>query len=148
MQPDVIYADGLRFECTRCSKCCRDTPGYVFLSEADIEPLAGALGLARQIFLQRYCRRVRFGPARRLSLKEKPNVDCILWEKDGCSVYEARPLQCRSYPFWSSCVSSAEEWQYHARQCPGIGAGPLHTREEIEGWLAMRTREPFIEVEG
>jgi len=148
MQHDVIYAHGLRFECTRCSKCCRHTPGYVFLSETDMETLSAALGVSRHVFLHTYCRRVRFGPVHRISLKEKSNVDCILWEGGGCSVYEARPLQCRSYPFWSSCVSSEEDWQYQARQCPGIGAGPVHPREEIERWLAMRTQEPFVEAGG
>ncbi len=145
---EPFYSDGLRFGCTRCSKCCRHTPGYVFLSEADIEPLLRALSVPRQTFLQGYCRRVRFGPVQRLSLKERPNVDCILWEDGGCSVYEARPLQCRSFPFWSSCLSSMEEWQFHGRQCPGIGTGPLHSRKEIEGWLAQRISEPFIEVGG
>ncbi|MGA2614974.1 MAG: YkgJ family cysteine cluster protein [Spirochaetia bacterium] len=148
MAKDVFYNTGLRFACTRCSKCCRLTPGYVFLSEADIAPLVAALGVERQAFFHRYCRRVRFGPVLRLSLREKPNVDCILWENGGCSVYEARPLQCRSFPFWSSCLSSPEEWQHHARQCPGIGTGPLHSRQEIEKWLAQRMKEPFIEVGG
>ncbi len=148
MPQDVFYKKGLRFECTRCSKCCRHTPGYVFLSEADIELLVAALGVPRQASLLQYCRRVRYGPVQRISLKEKQNVDCIFWKDGGCSVYEARPLQCRSYPFWSSCVSSPEEWEHHARQCPGIGTGPLHSREEIESWLAQRIKEPFIEVGG
>ena len=145
---EPFYSDGLRFGCTRCSKCCRHTPGYVFLSEADIGPLLRALTVSRQVFLQKYCRRVRFGPVQRLSLKEKPNVDCILWEAGGCSVYKARPLQCRSFPFWSSCLVSVQEWQFRGRQCPGIGTGPLHNREEIEDWLAQRIKEPFIEVGG
>jgi Fe-S-cluster containining protein len=148
MPGKTFYEDGLRFECTRCSKCCRHTPGYVFLSEEDIGPLLSALNLSRHDFLRLYCRHVRIGPAHRLSLKEKPNVDCILWEGGGCSVYAARPLQCRSFPFWSSCLSSADEWELHARQCPGMGKGRLHSREEIEGWLAQRLREPFIEVGG
>jgi Fe-S-cluster containining protein len=146
MPGKMIYDNGLRFECQRCSKCCRHTPGYVFLSEADIAPLLSALNVSRQDFLLRYCRRVRFGPVQRLSLKEKPNVDCILWEGGGCSVYAARPLQCRSFPFWSSCLSSPEEWSFHAEQCTGIGQGRLHSREEIEGWLNQRLKEPFIEV--
>jgi len=148
MRGDVFYENGLRFECTRCSKCCRHTPGYVFLSEADIGPLLTALGVTRHVFLNKYCRRVQFGFAHRLSLREKPNVDCILWEFSGCSVYEARPLQCRSFPFWSSCLSSAKEWEFHARQCPGIGKGRLHSRDEIEGWIKQRLKEPFIEVGG
>jgi len=148
MSARTFYENGLHFECKRCSKCCRLTPGYVFLSEADIEPLLSALNVSRQDFLRLYCRRVHFGIAQRLSLKEKPNVDCIFWEGGGCSVYAARPLQCRSFPFWSSCLSSAAEWDFHARQCPGMGEGRLHPREEIEAWLARRLAEPFIEAGG
>ena len=146
MDHDVFYRDGLQFGCTRCSRCCRHTPGYVFLSEADVDRLVPALGVSRQDFFQRYCRRVPFGLAERLSLREKPNVDCILWDNGGCAVYEARPLQCRSFPFWGSCLSSQEEWQLHARQCPGMGNGPRHSREEIERWIALRMKEPFIEA--
>ncbi|HVO39138.1 MAG TPA: YkgJ family cysteine cluster protein [Spirochaetia bacterium] len=141
-----FYSAGLRFQCTRCSRCCRHTPGYVFLSEKDVAYLLPRLQVERSEFLRRYCRRVRFGPVTRLSLKEKPNLDCILWENGGCSVYDARPLQCRSFPFWSACVSSAEEWEFHAGRCPGIGTGPLHDRKEIERWLALRLKEGFIEA--
>jgi uncharacterized protein len=143
---DVFYQSGLRFECTRCSRCCRHTPGYVFLSSADLDMLSSALGKSRQETLREYCRRVPLGLAQRISLKEKANFDCILWENGGCSVYEARPLQCRSFPFWSGCVSSLEEWEHHGRECPGIGRGALHSLREIEKWLARRRKEGFLEA--
>jgi Fe-S-cluster containining protein len=141
-----FYDSGLQFECARCSRCCRHTPGYVFLSEIDLEKLAGAVGSGRQEFLRVYCRRVSFGIANRISLKEKANLDCIFWENGGCSVYESRPLQCRSFPFWSACVSSPEEWGHHARQCPGMGKGTLHPKKEIEHWLTQRLKDGFIEA--
>ena len=146
MTQDVFYAGGLRFECTRCSKCCRHTPGYVFLSEVDIERLVGALSVSRQTFLREYCHRVQYGFVHRISLKEKSNLDCTLWNDGGCSVYQARPLQCRSFPFWASCLASPEEWRFHGRQCPGIDTGRLHTRQEIDGWLALRLQEPLIDA--
>jgi uncharacterized protein len=146
MSSEVFYKAGLRFECTRCSRCCRHTPGYVFLSSLDLDVLAAALGRDRQDVLREYCRRVPLGLARRISLKEKANFDCILWENGGCSVYKARPLQCRSFPFWSGCVSSPEEWENHGRQCPGIGQGALHSKQEIEKWLQQRLKEGFLEA--
>jgi Fe-S-cluster containining protein len=146
MANDVFYQSGLRFECTRCSSCCRHTPGYVFLSSADLDVLSLALGMNRQDVLRTYCRQVPLGLARRISLKEKANFDCILWENGGCSVYQSRPLQCRSFPFWSGCVSSLEEWEHHGRQCPGIGRGALHTRQEIDRWLEQRHIEGFLEA--
>ncbi len=143
---DPFYESGLRFECTRCSRCCRHTPGYVFLSPADLVALCGSLRLSKEEFLRQYCRTIDLGVARRVSLTEKQNLDCILWEKDGCSQYAARPMQCRSFPFWSACVSSREEWEDHARNCPGMGRGPIHTREEIQRWLARRAQKGFLEV--
>ncbi|MGA2977432.1 MAG: YkgJ family cysteine cluster protein [Spirochaetia bacterium] len=142
---EVFFSSGLQFECTRCSTCCRHTPGYVFLSSADLRSLARAMGMEEHEFLTLHCRKVDIGLAQRISLKEKSNLDCILWENGGCSVYEARPLQCRSFPFWSACVASREEWERHAKQCPGIGKGAVHSRREIEAWLARREREGFLE---
>lgn len=139
-----FYDSGLRFECARCSKCCRHTPGYVFLSATDLEILARSSALSVEEFRSRYCRTVDMGMAVRVSLREKPNLDCILWENGGCSRYEARPLQCRSFPFWSACVSSLEEWRNHGRNCPGMGNGPVHSREEIDGWLDRRREEGFL----
>jgi len=140
----VFYQDGLRFECTRCSRCCRHTPGYVFLSEKDVGRLASRLGIESAEVLRRYCREVDVGLARRISLKEKRNLDCILWADGGCTVYDARPLQCQSFPFWSSNVSSVEDWELAARQCPGMGKGPIHPRSEIDRWLSRRREEGFL----
>ena len=140
-----FHRSGLRFECTRCSKCCRHTPGYVFLSPADLTRLARAKGISEDEFRRQYCRVVDLGLTKRLSLTEKPNLDCILWENGGCSMYEARPLQCRAFPFWSSVVASRESWEEHAKGCPGMNRGPVHPAEEVEQWLRRREREGFLE---
>ena len=71
-------------------------------------------------FREKYCRVTDFGIVSRLSLTEKPNNDCIMWKEGGCSVYEARPLQCRSFPFWSSNVEDKAAWESAAVDCPGI----------------------------
>lgn len=148
MSEELFYKNGLRFECTRCSKCCRHTPGYVFLSSKDVDALARALGVSHQELVEIYCREIDLGLTTRISLKEKANFDCIFWENGGCTRYHARPLQCRSFPFWSGCLGSREEWDLHALQCPGMNIGPLHSRREIEGWLARRNEEKFLEVQG
>ncbi len=48
-----------------------------------------------------------------------------------CSVYSARPAQCRSYPFWPSLLHSPESWQQEAGYCEGIGRGPVVPPESI-----------------
>src|SRR5262249_1390597 len=38
------YQDGLRFECTRCGKCCSGFPGFVWVSEAELQAIADFRG--------------------------------------------------------------------------------------------------------
>lgn len=143
-EPDAVYRDGLRFSCTRCSRCCRHTPGYVFLSAQDLERISRALGVDAAEVRRRYCRPVRVGGFTRVSLQEKPNLDCIFWDRKGCSIYAARPLQCRSFPFWSANLASRESWEEQAAACPGIGSGRRHSRSSIRRWLARRVAEPLL----
>jgi len=64
-------------------------------------------------------------------------------------VYEARPTQCRTYPFWSNIVDSEESWNRESRECPGIGIGPLHGPEAVSEALAKRRVEiPILEPKG
>jgi hypothetical protein len=143
-ETDLVFRDGLRFTCTRCSACCRHTPGFVFLSARDLARIARALGVDTAEARRRYCRPVRIGAFIRISLQEKPNLDCILWENGGCSVYASRPLQCRSFPFWGPNLASRESWEEQAAACPGIGKGRLHGRSRIQRWLARRVADPLL----
>jgi len=137
-----FYMEGLRFSCTRCSACCRHEPGYVFLSKNDLELLAGALKMEYSGIVEKYCLWIPApGGEKQLSLREKPNYDCIFWQ-DGCSVYQARPLQCRTFPFWKSTLSGPDAWK--SLLCPGIGKGTLHSREYIESCLTKRNAEPVL----
>jgi len=123
------YADGLRFECGACGRCCGGGPGYVWTSEAEAETIARHLGLEAKEFRRLYARRLWRG----LSLKEKSNYDCILLDGAGrCSVYPVRPRQCRTWPFWPSNLVSPEVWEAAAGRCAGIGSGTLWRLEEIE----------------
>ena len=36
----------------------------------------------------------------------------FLTREGGCGVYEARPVQCRAYPFWPRVLKSPETWNH------------------------------------
>ncbi|MBU0928428.1 MAG: YkgJ family cysteine cluster protein [Spirochaetes bacterium] len=140
-----FWSDGLRFECARCSACCRHEPGFVFLSATDLERLLGHFGLAFRAFFDTLLRTVDVGTGYAISLREKPNNDCILWTEDGCSAYEARPVQCSTYPFWQGVLDAPEDWDREAEDCPGIGRGPIVPRDAIgERLLSRRANPPLI----
>ncbi|MDR2103673.1 MAG: YkgJ family cysteine cluster protein [Treponema sp.] len=142
MSKQPFYAEGLRFSCTRCSVCCRYDPGYVFLTEKDVGILAALLKMGYNDFIEVFCRWIPSGGgSESLSLKEKANYDCIFW-KHGCSVYEARPLQCRAFPFWPSLLRFAASWKQ--ADCPGMGKGVLHSMADIEAWLKEQAAEPVV----
>jgi len=148
MEKAVFYSSGLKFSCKRCSLCCRESTGYVYLSEADLQKLITTLNLNRENFINTYCRWVTdWNGNETLSLKEKSNFDCILWDK-GCAVYADRPLQCVTFPFWQSIISSKENWEMAASSCPGMNKGDLHTPQEIERVKELRASLPIISRTG
>src|SRR4051812_18931988 len=52
------YADGLQFSCTQCGNCCTGGPGYVWISNVEIERLAQHLNISKKDVMSRYCRRI------------------------------------------------------------------------------------------
>ena len=122
------YADGLRFECTRCGKCCTGTPGYVWVTEEGLEAIADFLGQPLDEVRATRTRTAHRG----LTLREKANGDCVFYDRtEGCTIYPVRPPQCRTWPFWESNVASPEAWQQTCDVCPGSGTGELIPAEEI-----------------
>ncbi len=126
IDPDLIR-DGLRFTCTECGQCCTGEPGYVYVTDEEIAAIARLLDVPEDEFRARATRPAPGGT----SLKERANGDCIFLRGTRCLVYEARPTQCRTYPFWPANLASAEAWNAAAADCPGIGEGRRWTADEI-----------------
>lgn len=123
------YAAGLRFTCRRCGACCTGEPGHVWLGPGEAEALATRLGMTVEAFRERYARLV-YGLS---SLREEEDGRCVLFEPGtGCVAYEARPRQCRTWPFWPRIIADPEAWRREAAGCPGMDSGELHGRERIE----------------
>lgn len=125
--PSPWYRDGLCFECQCCRACCRGEPGYVWVSEAEIAALAAALGRDAEGFRREHCREA----GGRTSLCERPDGDCVLLGADGCLAYEARPAQCRTFPFWPEHLDRPAGWERLGRECPGVGRGRRWALKEI-----------------
>jgi len=130
MSEQPWYAEGLRFKCSQCGDCCTGAPGYVWVNKAEIAALAEEIGLELDEFEQKYVRKIGI----RKSLVEFPNGDCVFFDGESrkCTVYHARPRQCRTWPFWRSNLRTAETWAETREVCPGSGRGKLYQLEEIE----------------
>jgi len=133
------YAAGLAFECQNSGNCCSGPPGYVWVSSTEIQAIARHLGRPDGVLGKRYIRRVGLG----ISLREKPNGDCIFLERGAggctsCAIHPVKPTQCRTWPFWDYNLASPERWNEVARGCPGMNRGPVHTFVQIETQRLMK----------
>jgi Fe-S-cluster containining protein len=153
------YSGGLNFTCTQCGNCCTGGPGYVWISGREIVRLARHLQLTPAQVVERYCRKVNG----RFSLNERRNArgeyDCVFMTTEpvrpapadssghdtavvqtrrSCSIYAVRPLQCRTWPFWTSVVRTPEAWRAAGKTCHGINRGEHFSHERIESLRTAR----------
>lgn len=124
------YHEGLAFECTGCGDCCSGAPGFVWVDEQEIAALAAEMKMSVDDFDRKFVRQVGLEK----SLVEYPDGDCIFLDPESrkCTVYEARPIQCRTWPFWSSNLKRKSDWKETCRVCKGSGQGQVHSLAEIE----------------
>ena len=124
-----FYADGIKFQCQDCGGCClsRGEYAYVYLTAGDRKHLADHLKNSTREIAIKYTDKTDG----LLHLKD-PAKDCLFLEDGRCSVYEARPSQCRSWPFWPENMKKKVWGNDIASYCSGIGQGRLYSAEEIE----------------
>ncbi|MGE4488059.1 MAG: YkgJ family cysteine cluster protein [Kiritimatiellales bacterium] len=84
------------FKCHQCGACCRWS-GHVLLNDGDVTRLAAAAGMTEEALIARYT--VLAANRRQLSLADQEDGSCVLLDGNRCSLYDARPDQCRDFPF-------------------------------------------------
>lgn len=126
---------GLRFECTQCGQCCTGPPGHVGFTDEEARAIAKHLGLTDEAFRARYTQQTPNGQ----SLAEVQTVhgfDCVFLDRTTipgkaiCGIYEHRPTQCRTFPWWPENLATKRRWEALARTCEGVGRGnfvPIET---------------------
>ncbi len=131
------YADGLRFECTMCGACCTGAPGVVRYTPEEASRIARRLCVTVEEFTRRYTHAVGKGRRSLNEIETEHGFDCVFLDRASspgkaiCSLYEDRPLQCRTFPWWPENLRSRQEWRSVARACEGVGQGRLVPISEI-----------------
>lgn len=119
----MITKEGFNFnfdenKCNECGgKCCIGESGYIFLNINEIKKIAKFLNMDFETFTMKYIRKV----GDRYSLIEKNHTSgkaCIFFDDiKKCSIYDVRPQQCRTFPFWDSFKNNPNG---ACRECPGV----------------------------
>jgi Fe-S-cluster containining protein len=83
--------------------------------------MARELAMTDDRFVERYVRRV----GGRLSLREDASRSsggrcALLAGANTCTVYAARPAQCRTFPYWPNVLQDPDAFDSARATCPGI----------------------------
>lgn len=128
--------DKFNFDCQRCGTCCTWPPG---INPNELAELSEFLGISKTEFFNKYTETVKH-PEYGLKVKLiKKGGHCIfLKREDGkasCSVYEAKPRQCRGIPLFEYADVSGNvdpEKCFKLSVCKGLDKGPEHT---VSDWI-------------
>jgi len=105
--------------CFTCQgRCCTGESGYIYVTKSEIEKIAELLELDVREFVSKYL----FKKMYKYSIKEikyNSSFECIFYDREsnGCKIYEARPTQCKTFPFWDYYKTRVDELKL---ECPGI----------------------------
>ena len=138
MKKSNWYDEGLRFQCTSCGKCCTGSPGYVYLSLQDLKRLSEHFQLTEEEFTKKYARWV---DGQYALLDRAGSGDCLFLQYNQCTVYEARPTQCRTFPWWVYHLREPSDWEEAAKRCERINhpdapvVSSLHIQEQCLTYL-------------
>ena len=117
----VLGRDSFAFSCTRCGNCCRG-PGSVYFSKQEFGAVVEYLDLNRAAEKKLRASLIQHEENGYL-VHNTPKACRFLDEKNGCSIYPVRPMQCRTFPFWASFFETPEDLDYLKAECPGVRSG-------------------------
>jgi Fe-S-cluster containining protein len=146
----------LPFACTSCGKCCR-TKGAVYLSPQELQEAATLRQLSPFDFTQQYASHT-LGPldfdetSTWIRLREEEG-SCVFLDDNlqQCTIYQARPVQCRTYPFWPTILQSSTSWNDECRRNDDDTDNPLPQWTRVDGGcegMKLLSDDTFIAGQG
>jgi len=141
------YDKSISFACTSCGKCCTSKNKVkVFLNDSEINQISNYLQISTDHFISYYTDLIYDNKKkdnhseevlRYITLKSKgydgkqhqqqPQQQnrCIFLSSSSeninkCSIYEVRPTQCRTYPYWPQHMIGRAEWLSESLNCEGM----------------------------
>lgn len=91
------------FKCRNCGKCCNAFYAQINITIGDLIRISGFLEKPISYILRNFIGINPFGDPEKptkFSYELGINMPCLLRKNERCSVYEARPLNCRLFPYW------------------------------------------------
>lgn len=138
-----LNSDSFDFLCQKCGNCCRGT-GEVFFSKNDILNIREYLNWSDRDYHQQIKNFIQ-SSLNGYFVHFSSGSCYFLKGKNRCRIYDVRPVQCRTYPFWHSNFNSREDVLQLKEECSGSlkGDGEKYSiKETIQN--IHNTAEKFL----
>ncbi|WP_321777860.1 YkgJ family cysteine cluster protein [Sulfurimonas sp.] len=105
--------------CSDCEgRCCTGESGYIYVTKAEIQNISKLLNFKEEDFVKDYLYKKGY----KYSIKEikyDDSYECVFYNRDikACSIYDERPSQCRTFPFWDYYKTRLDELK---KECSGV----------------------------
>jgi len=144
------YPKDVRFRCIKCGICCRNTKErirHILLQDSDVERIAVTARKSVEEFAKEIAGHEPYVYELR---KTEEQGKCVFLEDEQCTIYSARPLICRFYPFELRIARNGRREFLYTTECPGIGKGKKLTGNyfrkllrqlEVQGSLQEEIKE-------
>lgn len=102
----------------------------------EAEAMAARIGVTFERFMDEYTHDTPAGRSLR-EVAGAHGLDCVFLDRTTmpgkaiCGVYEDRPSQCRTWPFWEGNLGSESDWKRAGKTCPGLNKGTQYTPLQI-----------------
>lgn len=109
----------LEFSCTRCGLCCKEE-GYVFFSYSDISRASRYLKITPMDFIKKY---LKYNEDLEHYIEVTKSLPCLFLDnKNGCKINDAKPEQCKTFPYWKEYMDRDGNLisGKFDRPCPGV----------------------------
>lgn len=122
---NILKKEGFNFAfdpkgCDTCAgNCCIGENGNIWISKQEMKILSKHLNIPLNELKDKFLEKRGY----KYSIKEiklaEDNYACFFFnlEKRQCSIYEARPIQCKTFPFWEYFKTRKNEVK---EECPAI----------------------------
>lgn len=89
-------------KCNHCGECCSDSPSQINLTIGDVWRICNSLNISVDAFFSKYAGLVPFADFDLIhyDLDIGLHKPCNFRKGNVCTIYNARPVNCRIFPYW------------------------------------------------
>jgi uncharacterized protein len=108
------------FKCNHCGYCCFETGTQINITLGDIQRISRYLNTSISLLFNTYIGILPFAETEtKFNLELGLVIPCKFWKKS-CTIYQARPLNCRLFPYWilgNAQKSELQKYFHPDNQC-------------------------------